>query len=108
MYTHWVYIYYKGTWATMIRAATRKETRLSIRATPQSKALLEKAARKDNKSVSDFVLQNALSAAEAIVADDSAFSLNDKEWKRFLAALDAPPRNITALRELLTKPGVFD
>ena len=92
----------------MIGAVPRKETRLSIRATWESKELLEKAAKKENKNLSDFVLENALSAAEAIVADDSNFSLTDKQWKRFVAALDAPPRNIAALRQLLTKPGVFD
>ncbi len=92
----------------MIGAVTRKETRLSIRATSESKELLEKAAKKENKNLSDFVLENALSAAKAIVADDSDFSLNDKQWKTFMAALDAPPRNIAALRQLLTEPSVFD
>lgn len=92
----------------MIGAISRKGTRLSIRATLESKELLEKAARKENKNLSDFVLENAVSAAEAIVADDSSFSLNDKQWKSFIAALDAPPTNIAALRQLLTKPGVFD
>jgi uncharacterized protein (DUF1778 family) len=92
----------------MIGAVSRKETRLSIRATVESKALLEKAAKKENKNLSDFVLENAISAAEAVVADDSNFSLNNKQWKRFISALDARPRNIAALRQLLTKPGVFD
>jgi uncharacterized protein (DUF1778 family) len=85
-----------------------KETRLSIRTTSESKELIEKAARKENKNLSDFVLENALSAAEAILADDSNFSLSDKQWKSFIAALDAPPRNIEALRQLLIKPSVFD
>lgn len=92
----------------MIGAVPKKVTRLSIRATWESKELLEKAAKKENKNLSDFVLENALSAAEAIVADDSNFSLNDKQWKDLISALDAPPRNIAALRQLLTKPGVFD
>lgn len=93
---------------TMIEAGPRKETRLSIRASLESKELIEKAARKENKNLSDFVLENALSAAEAIIADDSSFSLDDQQWKRFIAALDEPPRNIAALRQLLTEPGVFD
>jgi uncharacterized protein (DUF1778 family) len=92
----------------MIGVVTRKETRLSIRATPESKELLERAAKKENKNLSDFVLENALSAAEAIVADDANFSLDKKHWKKFIAALDAPPRNIPELRKLLTEPGVFD
>lgn len=92
----------------MIETLRRKETRLSIRATFESKELIEKAARKENKSVSDFVLENAVSAAEAIVSDDPNFSLDGRQWKRFIAALDAPPRKIAALRRLLTKPSVFD
>lgn len=103
MYTQWVY-----TGGGMIRAVTRKETRLSIRATPESKELLERAAKMKDKNLSDFVLENAISAAEAIVADDANFSLDKKQWKKFVAALDAPPRNIPALRKLLTEPGVFD
>lgn len=92
----------------MIGVTPRKETRLSIRATPESKELLERAAKKENKNLSDFVLENALSAAEAIVADDANFSVDKKQWKKFISALDAPPRNIPALRKLLTEPGVFD
>lgn len=92
----------------MIGSVTKKETRLSIRATPESKQLLERAAKKENKNLSDFVLENALSAAQAVVADDSSFSLDKKQWKKFVSALDAPPRNIAALRKLLTEPGVFD
>lgn len=92
----------------MIGSVRRKVTRLSIRATLDSKELIERAAEKENKSLSDFVLENAVSAAEAVVGDDSNFSLNDKQWKKFISALDAPPRNIAALRQLLTKPGVFD
>lgn len=89
-------------------ALVRKEKRLSIRATLESKELIEKAAKRENKNVSDFVLENALSAAEGILADESNFSLDADQWKSFIAALDAPPRNIKALRKLLTEPGVFD
>jgi len=91
-----------------IATISRKETRLSIRASFESKRLLERAAKKENKNVSDFVLENALSAAEAIVADDANFSLDNMQWKKFLTALDAPPRKIKALKKLLTEPSVFD
>ncbi len=92
----------------MIETAPRKLTRLSIRTTAESKLLLEKAAKKENKNLSDFVLENAISAAEAIVADESNFSLDKRQWKSFTAALDAPPRDIAELRRLLTTPGIFD
>ncbi|MEP6945185.1 MAG: DUF1778 domain-containing protein, partial [Acidobacteriota bacterium] len=64
--------------------------------------------KKENKNISDFVLDTALSAAEAILADDANFGLDRTQWKRFMAALDAPPQDVAALRKLLTEPGVFD
>ncbi len=85
-----------------------KTTRLNIRATQQNKELIAKAAEKENKNISDFVLENALSAAEAIVVDDANFTVDNRQWEEFLAKLDAPPRDIPSLRKLLTEPGVFD
>ena len=41
-------------------------------------------------------------------ADRTAFALAPDDWQAFCAALDAPPRDIPALRRLLTEPGVFD
>lgn len=92
----------------MIAATSRKATRLSIRITSEGKDLIERAAKKEHKTLSDFVLDTALSAAEAIVADDANFSLDHKKWKSFITALDAPPRDIVALRQLLTEASVFD
>ena len=90
-----------------VRSKTR-EKRLSIRITSDRKDLIAKAAKKEHKNISDFVLENALSAAEAIVRDDANFELDKKQWDSFTAALDAPPRDIPALRKLLTERSVFD
>jgi uncharacterized protein (DUF1778 family) len=94
----------------MISAPTQKgrKQRLSIRTTIEDKELIARAAEKENKNISDFVLENALSAAEAIVHDDAHLSLDEKRWRKFISVLDAPPRSIPALRKLLTEPGVFD
>lgn len=85
-----------------------KEVRFNVRATVNQKQLIARAAEKENKNYSDFILENALSAAEAIVNDDANFTLDKNRWTAFCAALDAPPRNIPALRKLLTEPSVFD
>lgn len=92
--------------ATQIKRT--KEARLYIRATVSQKELINRAAEKESKNFSDFVLENALSAAEAIVNDDANFALSKNRFEAFRAALDAPPRNIPALRKLLTETGVFD
>jgi hypothetical protein len=41
-------------------------------------------------------------------ADRTAFVLAPDDWQAFCTALDAPPREVPALRRLLTDPGVFD
>jgi Uncharacterized protein conserved in bacteria len=92
----------------MVAIKQTREERLSIRTTPERKAIIAKAAERENKNISNFVLENALSAAEAVLADDANFSLDKKQWKLFLAALDAPPRKIPALRKLLTGRSIFD
>jgi uncharacterized protein (DUF1778 family) len=85
-----------------------KEERLSIRISGERKALIAKAAKIENRKITDFVLENAVAAAEAVVSDDAEFHVSGKQWKKLVAALDAPPRKIPALRKLLTQPSVFD
>ena len=90
------------------KAGKLKEDRLNIRTTAEKKAIIVKAAEKENKNISDFVLENALFAAEAVLADNAIFNLSQDKWQLFVAALDAPPRKIPALRKLLTSRSVFD
>ena len=92
---------------TTKRRETRQE-RLNIRATVEIKTLIAKAAEKENKNLSDFVLERALAAAESVLMDDANFNVDKKRWKSFIAALDSPPRDIPALRKLLTEPSIFD
>ena len=45
---------------------------------------------------------------KASECDNASFELDEKQWDSFVTALDKPPRNIPALRELLISPRVFD
>jgi uncharacterized protein (DUF1778 family) len=102
-----VYVHRRETMIT-IKTGKTKQARFNIRTTAEGKALIARAAKKENKNISDFVLENAISAAEAVLADDANFTLDKKRWANFCKTLDAPPRELHALRKLLTKPGVFD
>jgi uncharacterized protein (DUF1778 family) len=91
----------------------QKATRLNIRASARQKALIAKAARLKEKTISDFVLENAYQAAQEVIAqqklaDQTHFVLPKAEWEAFCAALDAPPKSKPALRKMLTEPGLFD
>jgi len=86
---------------------TRSE-RIDVRATPSMKRLLQEAAQTANKSVSEFLLESALTAAAEALADRRLFVLDKDQWNAFVAALDAPPQPRPRLERLLREPGVFD
>lgn len=88
--------------------ARAKTARLDLRMTPQAKALLEQAARARHKTLSEFVLDQSLSAAEETLADRRLFLLDDAQWVEFNRRLDAPPRDMPNLRELAQRKAPWD
>lgn len=91
----------------MASQTTRTE-KLDLRLTRNAKRTLKAAAAVPHRSVSEFVLESALSRADETLADRRVFALNASQWKAFLAALDAPPRSLPQLEQLLKEPGFFD
>ncbi len=87
---------------------TTRSEKLDLRLTPDAKRTLQAAATASHRSVSEFVLESALSRADETLADRRVFSLNAADWKAFMAALDAPPRRLPRLERLLREPGFFD
>lgn len=90
------------------RQSAAKASRFSIRASAVQKNAIAQAARIKEVTMSEFVLEQSLAAAQQVIADQAQFTLPKKQWKQFCAALDAPPKSVPALRRLLTKPGLFD
>ncbi len=86
----------------MITTKENRATRFSIRATPKQKALIARAATRSNKTLSEFVLENAVEAAEALEMDNANFVVSREKYEQFLAALDEPPKSIPALRKLFS------
>jgi len=89
-------------------ARTTRSEKLDLRLTPGAKRALQAAAAVAHRSVSEFVLESALSRADEALADRQCFRLNAAQWKAFLAALDVPPRPLPRLERLLKEPGFFD
>ena len=92
----------------MITTKENRPTRFSIRATAKQKELIARAALRSNKTISEFVLDNSVEAAEALELDQANFVVSLKQYKAFLAALDESPKSISALRKLFSKPSVID
>jgi uncharacterized protein (DUF1778 family) len=90
-------------------AATERRTeKLDLRVSPAAKAKLQAAASATHRSVTDFVMDSALSRAEETLADRRFFGLDADKWTAFQTALDAPARSLPRLQSLLQKPGFFD
>jgi uncharacterized protein (DUF1778 family) len=87
---------------------TNRTEKLDLRLTKSAKQTLQAAATAAHKSVSEFVLETALSEAEERLADRLVFTLDAKHWEAFVAALDAPPRRNPRLERLFREPSVFD
>lgn len=85
-----------------------KEERIDLRLSVKAKALLQRAAAVRHKTVTEFVLDSGLSAAAEALADRREFLLDEKQWRAFLAALDAPPKPKPRLKRLLKNRGVLD
>jgi uncharacterized protein (DUF1778 family) len=82
--------------------------KIDLRVTPEAKLTIIAAARATGQSISDFVLESSLARAEETLPDRRYFSLNAEQWTAFMAALDAPPRDLPRLRRLLDEPSVFE
>lgn len=93
---------------TMRKGSTQKASRFSIRVSATQKKVIAEAARIKDTTISDFVLEQSLTAAQQVIADQVQFRLSRKQWKKFCDALDAPPKAIPALHKLLKKPGLLD
>lgn len=87
----------------MITTKENRENRFSIRATAKQKALIARAALRSNKTISEFVLENAIEAAEALESDNANFVVSREKYEQFLAALDEKPKSIPALRKLFSE-----
>ena len=85
-----------------------RSEKLDLRLTPAAKWMLHAAAAAERRSVSEFVLDSALSRAEETLADRRFFGLDAERWAAFLAALDAPPRSLPRLERLFAEPSVFE
>ena len=92
----------------MRKASTQKTSRFSIRVSATQKRVIAEAARIKDTTITDFVLEQSLTAAQQVIADQVQFRLPKKQWKEFCDALDAPPKTIPDLRKLLTTPGLFN
>ena len=83
-------------------------TMINLRAEEGKRALIDRAAEAVGKNRSEFMLDAACREATAVLLDRRFFHLDEKTYKRFMAALDKPPADNPRLRRLLTSKAPWE
>jgi uncharacterized protein (DUF1778 family) len=75
----------------MARTVNAKRDRMHLRLDARTKRTLERAAAYEETSVTDFVLENAMAAAERVIDAHEKVTLSIPDWEVFYNALIDPP-----------------
>jgi uncharacterized protein (DUF1778 family) len=78
-----------------------RSTVINLRADEPRRSLIDRAAEAVGKNRSEFMLDAATREATMVLLDRRFFQLDARTFKRFTAALDAPPTDNPRLRKLL-------
>jgi uncharacterized protein (DUF1778 family) len=92
----------------MPTSTRRREERLEVRLTTRAKRLLQRAAAVRRQSISAFILDSGISAAEETLADRREFRIPAKDYDAFVAALDARAKPKARLDKLLHDRSVLE
>jgi uncharacterized protein (DUF1778 family) len=90
------------------RAGRPKDQRLYVRISQDEKLLVEAAARAEGTTVSDFIVREAVNAAELAISSEAAIVMSDEDWDWFTRRLEEPPRVIPELKRLFERKPVWD
>lgn len=86
----------------------QRSDKLDIRISPETKRVLQEAARERHTTVSQFVIDSALGAAHEVLAERTRIGLNSEQWTAFVKALDAPAKRHPRMERLLREPTALD
>jgi uncharacterized protein (DUF1778 family) len=73
---------------------------VSVRVSPDERAMLEAAAEHARTNISDFVRRKAVEAAEMDVLDHRLVTIPAGDWDKFEGWVKAPAKDVPALRKL--------
>ncbi len=94
--------------STRRKATAAPRETINLRASAEQKALIDRAASRLGKSRTEFMLDSAREAAENTLLDQRLFLLDDSDYARFVARLDAPVEPSDALEKLLATPAPWE
>ena len=78
-----------------------RDAAINLRALPEQRDLIDRAAQVLGKNRSDFMLEAACDKAQAVLLDQVYFNLDADKFQQFLDLLDAPPTPNPGLERLM-------
>ena len=84
---------------TSVKNRMDKKERIEARIPGEMKDLISAAAKMEGRSLSDFVISSALSAARDVVRANAILELSQRDQVLFAETLITPPAPIDALAE---------
>lgn len=85
-----------------------RDLRWNFRVAEAEDELVRAASDSADVSFTSFVRAAAVHEAERVLADRRVFELPEPDWKAFSDLMDRPVRVPAGLRELYSKPSVFE
>ena len=85
----------------------RRSQRIEVRATPEDRALIDRAVAAAGTSVTAFVLSSVTTAARLLLADRTEFVLSPEAASAWEAINERPARDLPGLRDLMQRPSPF-
>ena len=83
-------------------------TVINLRTPPAQRELIDRAARLQGKSRTDFMLEASREKAQQVLLDQTLFAVTAKQYKAFVALMDAPLSGNAAIKRLLAKPSPWE
>lgn len=87
---------------------TIKRETLNLRVEPETRAIIDRAARMLGKSRAEFILEAAQYAAEEAILHSTLIVLTPEAYAEFVARLNKPPRANARLRKALRTPAPWE
>lgn len=90
------------------RSPASRSARLGLRATPEQEAVLRRAAKVAQKSLTDFIVDSACLAAEQTLLDQRLFMVSGAQYQALMALLDRPEQANEGLADLFAHKAPWD
>lgn len=87
----------------MSTSALTKPERLEARVTREQKQLIERAAELEGRSITDFLVSSAQSAAKQVILDHNVLKLTTRDREVFVHALLKPAKPTAKLRRAVKR-----